>query len=225
MAIIATTNSTPREPIQAGNYPARCYSMIHIGTITEVINGEAKQLNKVRIGWELPTELKVFKEEHGLQPLVISEEFTLSMHEKSNLRKMLASWRGKDFTEAEAKSFDITALLGKPCMINIIHKASKTDASRIYEKIGSVSSIPKGMSVPDQITPTMILSYDNFDYKIYDGLPDFIKDKIKSSQEFAKLQQPNMVNTGHEDGRPAPRRDITGAVAVELAPVEDDLPF
>jgi len=224
MAIIATTNSTPREPINAGNYPARCYSMIHIGTITEVINGEAKQLNKVRIGWELPTELKVFKEENGEQPLVISEEFTLSMHEKSNLRKMLASWRGKDFTESEAKSFDITALLGKPCMINIIHKSSKTDASRVYEKIGSVSSIPKGMNVPEQITPMVILSYDNFDYKIYDALPDFIKDKIKSSLEFAKLQQPNMVNTGHDDGKPAPRRDVKGEVVPELG-TADDLPF
>ena len=226
MAIIATTNSTPREPIAAGNYPARCYQMIHIGTIAEDFNGEAKQLNKVRIGWELPTELKVFKEENGEQPLVVSEEFTLSMHEKSSLRKMLASWRGKDFTEAEAKSFDITALLGKPCMINIIHKSSRNDASRIYAKIGSVSGLPKAMqsTMPEAMLPISKLEYDDFDFKIYDSLPDFVKDKIKTSLEFAKLQQPNMVNTGHEDGRPAPRRDITGAPVPELE-TTDDLPF
>ena len=204
------TNSTPREPIAAGNYPARCYQMLQIGTVTEVINGEVKQLNKVRIGWELPTELKVFKEENGEQPLVISEEFNLSMHEKSSLRKMLASWRGKDFSEEEAKSFDITALLGKSCMINIIHKPSKKDPSRIYEKIGSVSNIPKGMNVPDQINKTIILSYDNFDYGIYNELPDFIKDKIKGSLEFAAMQQPNSVARQHH---------------VEVGAFEDDLPF
>jgi len=202
MAILATTNSAPREPIAAGNYPARCYQMIQIGTITEVINGEVKQLNKVRIGWELPTELKVFKEENGEQPLVISEEYTLSMHEKSSLRKMLASWRGKDFSEEEAKSFDITKLLGKECMINIIHKPSKKDASRVYEKIGSVSGIPKGMYVPAQINPTKVLSYDNFDYALYESLPDFVKDKIKGSLEFAAMQQPNAVAMQHKTDLP-----------------------
>ncbi len=193
MSIIATNNSTPREPIPAGNYPARCYQMIQIGTVMENINGENKLLNKVRIGWELPTEKKVFKEENGEQPYVISEEYTLSMNEKSNLRKMLASWRGKDFSEEEAKAFDITKLLGVQCMINVIHKASKSDATRIYEKISSVSTIPKGMTVPEQINPSMVLSYDNFDFSIYENLPDFIKAKIKTSVEFAAMQQPNSV--------------------------------
>jgi hypothetical protein len=195
MAIIATNNSTPREPIPAGNYPARCYQMIHIGTIMELINGEQKLLNKVRIGWELPTELKVFKEENGEQPLVISEEYTLSMNEKSNLRKMLASWRGKDFSEDEAKAFDITKLLGVQCMINVIHRASKKDATRVYEKIGSVSSVPKGMNVPAQINPTMVLSYDDFSWETYEKLPEFIKDKMKQSVEFAAMQQPNAINS------------------------------
>jgi hypothetical protein len=47
---------------------------------------------------------------------VISKEFTLSMHEKSTLRQFLESWRGKAFTEKEALSFDVTALIGKPCL-------------------------------------------------------------------------------------------------------------
>ena len=112
MAIIATTNSQPRELIPAGNYVARCYQMVQIGTVNEIINGEQKQLQKVRIGWEFPNDQKVFSEEKGLQPIVFNEEYTLSMGEKANLRKMLASWRGKDFSVDEAKSFDITVLLG-----------------------------------------------------------------------------------------------------------------
>lgn len=47
---------------------------------------------------ELPTELRVFSEKKGEQPLVIDKEYTLSMAEKSNLRKDLKLWRGKEFT-------------------------------------------------------------------------------------------------------------------------------
>jgi hypothetical protein len=191
MSIIATTNSAPKELIPAGNYIARCYQMLQIGHVKEVIQGEIKTLNKVRIGWELPTETKVFNIEKGEQPFVISEEYTLSMHEKSNLRKMLASWRGKDFSEAEAQGFDITKLLGVPCMVNIIHKPSKM--GNMYQKIGSVSPLAKGVACPPQYNPTIVLQYDNFDHALFASLPDFIKDKIKNSEEFIKMQSPAQV--------------------------------
>ena len=84
-----------------------------------------KQVNKVRITWELPTELKVFNPDKGEQPQAISKEFTLSMHEKSSLRAFLTSWRGKGFTEDEAKAFDVTKLLGVPCMLSIVHEPGK----------------------------------------------------------------------------------------------------
>jgi hypothetical protein len=194
MAIYATNTGIKRELIPAGNYIGRCYQMIHIGTVQESYMGEPKQFNKVRIGWELPTERRVFREENGEQPFVISKEFTLSMNEKSNLRKMLASWRGKDFSEDEAKKFDITKLLGIPCMINIIHKPKATDPTTVYEQIASVTPIPKGMNVPEQENKNMVLSYDGFDWAVFEALPDFIKDKIKGSIEFAKMQEPNHVS-------------------------------
>jgi len=165
------------EPIAAGTYAARCYQMIHIGTAEENILGQVKKLNKVRITWELPTETKVFKEENGEQPHVISKEFTLSMNEKATLRKFLEGWRGKSFTEKEAESFDITVLLGKPCMLSIIHKQAKN--GNTYAEISSVSSVPKGMNVPDQINPSKELNYDKFDWELFETLPDFIKYKMK----------------------------------------------
>lgn len=212
MPIIATTNSQPKELIPAGNYFARCYQMLQIGHVKEVIMGEVKTLNKVRIGWELPTETKIFNPEKGEQPCVISEEFTLSMHEKSNLRKLLASWRGKDFSIEEAGAFDITKLLGVPCMLNIIHKPGKQDPSKIYQKIGSVSPLPKGTNMPKQFNPTSLLQFDNFDYALYDSLPDFIKDKIKTSEEFIKLQNPHVT-------------DFTYSNVNEMTEPIDDLPF
>ena len=190
MPITATNTQIQRELIPAGNYIARCYQMIEIGTVKEIILGKEKIIPKVRIGWELPTELKVFKEENGEQPCVISKEYTLSMAEKANLRIALKSWRGKDFTEDEAKSFDITKLLGVPCMINIIHKPSK-DGLKIYEEISGITPLPKGIECPKQVNKTLVLSYDNFDVETFNNLPDFIRNKMISSLEYAAMQTPN----------------------------------
>lgn len=217
MAINATNTGVKREPIPAGNYAARCYQMIHIGTVTEFILGEQKILNKVRIGWELPTELRVFDEAKGEQPLVISEEFTLSMHEKSKLRQFLTAWRGKGFTEDEAKCFDITKLLGAPCLLNIVHKPSKKDASVMYANIGSVSPLPKGFTIPAQINPTFLLDYDNFTWDAFNGLPDFIKDKMKGSVEFVAIQQPNHQQVSSD------YQDLTNGITDEE--LESQLPF
>lgn len=185
--INATNDSKPRELVPAGSHLARCYSMIHLGTHEEEYMGEKKKQNKVRITFELPTEMRVFKEDKGEQPMVISKEYTLSMYEKSNLRKELEGWRGKGLTEAEAENFDITKLLGKPCLLSIIHRVSKT--GKDYAMISSISAIPKGMTCPDQINENFEF---NFSDKIdnLDLLPDFIKEKIKSADEFKSINNP-----------------------------------
>lgn len=198
MAIIASnTGGASYEPIASGSYPARCYSMIHIGTIEETILGTTKKLNKVRITWEMPTELKVFKEENGEQPQVISKEFTLSLHEKATLRNFLKNWRGKDFTEEEAKAFDIEKLVGAPCMINITHKQSK-DGTKTYAEIGSISPMPKGLVCPDQINKSFIFTYDDFDLQKFNTLPDYIKNKMINSDEFKLAVTNGQEHESHE---------------------------
>lgn len=212
MSITATTSGSARELIPSGNYIARCYSMIEIGTVTEFVMGKQSILKKVRIGWELPTELKVFNPEKGEQPLAISKEYTLSMHEKSNLRKDLKSWRGKDFTEDEAKSFDITKLLGQACMLNIIHKPGVQDPTKVYEQIAGITAIPKGMKAPGLINELFVLSYDDFDQAKFDSLPDFIKTKMQGSLEYLAMKNPHSKTLD----------DSNGVMETETV---DDLPF
>lgn len=198
MAIIATSNGGGAnfQPIEAGSYVARCYSMIHIGTIEEVIMGVAKKLNKVRVTWELPTELKVFKEENGEQPQIISKEFTLSLHEKSTLRAFLKNWRGLDFTEEEAKEFDVTKLIGAPCMLNITHK-NKKDGSGVYAEIGSVSKLPKGLSCPDAINEPFVFTYDDYSLDKFNALPEYLRSKMINSDEYKALSNPAEVKVTH----------------------------
>lgn len=210
MAITATNSGFTRELIPAGNYVARCYQMIEIGTISEFVLGKPVTQKKVRIGWELPTELKVFDAAKGEQPLVISKEYTLSMNEKANLRKDLKSWRGKDFTEKEAAAFDITKLLGAACMLNIIHKPKANDPTSFYEQIAGITPVPKGMTMPAAINKVFVLSYDAFDEEKFNSLPDFLKTKMVSSSEYQALRNPHMT---------------TIADASHVTDVVDDLPF
>ena len=214
MITAKSTTSIAHEPIPAGTYLARCYSMIHLGTHDDEYQGRAKKTNKVRITWELPTEMKIFNPEKGEQPLSVSKEFTLSMSEKSNLRAFLTSWRGKPFTAEEATAFDITKLLGVPCQISIIHEPSKKDPSRMYERISSISSVMKGVICPGQMNPTFMFSLEEFNPDAFSALPDWLKDIVRESDEYKALSAP-------AEQPQVAQSDST----ISLVDSSDDLPF
>lgn len=210
MAIIASTGGSITAQIAPeGSHLARCYEMIHIGTIETEWMGEKRLSNKVRIAWELPTELVVFNAEKGEQPFSISREFTLSMNEKSTLRAFLTAWRGKPFNDIEAENFDISKLLGVPCALNIIHVPSK-DGSKTYANIASVAPIMKGVQMPDQINPSFEFSVLEFDQDKFESLPEWLREKIKASKEYQHLASSN--NSDNQQIEPVQKYD-------------DDLPF
>lgn len=232
MAIIAksTGESTQRELIPAGTYVARCYSVVHLGHVTQKYMGEEKVVDLVRFTWELPTELKCFNQDKGMQPCAISKEMTFSLNEKSNLRAMLNAWRGKALTEEEAKAFDLAKLLGQPCMINLIHQPSKSNPERVYERIAAVLPMMKGMSCPSQVNPSMEFSVLDFDRPKFESLPSFLQEMIIGSKEYqAMMKAPAPaptapVRTGYEDKH---GHVVTNATEQRIDQIEDfsDVPF
>lgn len=174
-------------PIEAGSYPARIYQMIELGTIA----GFQGQLqNKVRIGFELPTELMVFDEKKGEQPRVISQDYTLSFNEKAKLRKVIQACDPKALAvddEGFMEEFDVETLIGKECLVTIAQKP-KQDKSGNYSFIDSVTRLPKGMVCPPQVNPTQVLSYDNWNEEAFQKLPAFIREKMESSPEYKKIK-------------------------------------
>jgi hypothetical protein len=217
MAIIAKSSgeTTQRELIPAGTYLARCYSMVHLGTVKQSYLGEDKWTNLVRITWELPTELRCFNAEKGEQPCAISKEVTLSMNEKSTLRALLTGWRGKAFSDEEAKEFDVAKLLGKPCMISIFHQASKSNPEKSYERIASISPVMKGMECPPQINPTFEFSVLDYNQDKFDSMPEFIKEMVRGSKEFQQMLQPKPVAQPAQVAQPP----------VSIEDSFDELPF
>jgi hypothetical protein len=193
MPITAKTSGVEFEKVPVGNHIARCYSMVEIGTEEKEFQGEKKKAYVVRITWELPNEKKVFAPEKGEQPFSISKDYTLSMHEKANLRHDLQSWRGKAFNEEEAKSFDITKLIGVPCMLNVIHNVSKANGNT-YANIAGVTAIPKGLTVPAQINPSFVFSYDEWSDSKFASLPEWLRKRIEVTPEFQKHLNKSEVN-------------------------------
>ena len=195
--IVSGSAKTKREIVPSGTHIARCYSMIDIGTVEWEYNGETKYTHKVRLSFELPNEMRDFGEEE--KPMSISKEYTLSLHEKSNLRKDFESWRGKSFTKKEIKSFDLTSVLGSSCNVSIIHKTSKSGNE--FAQIGSISSMTKGSKCPEQINKNFVFNYhDNFDENWLNNQPQWVQDQIKSTDEYkSKMNQKKFQDTPTDD--------------------------
>ena len=179
---------TAREPIGgkkgpiigAGNHLAICYSIVDLGTQELTFEGNSKDVHRVRIVWELPKERIEINGED--LPRAIGKEYTLSLHKKSALRQHLESWRAKVFTRAELDGFKVNNILGKSCMLNIIHDTYQNED---YAKISSISPLMKGMipTEPENPIISFYIQNDGFD-NIPEGIPDWMKDKIYKSLEY-----------------------------------------
>lgn len=183
MPIKPKVNEMPvREPVPAGSYPARLYSIIHIGSVKTETMGKTKEVDKVRLTFELPTKKEVFNEEKGEQPYSVSTEFTLSMYESAYLRKFIEGWVGKKLTEEEAINTDIEEYIGKEGLVNIVHSEKN---GNVYANIASISALPDGMICPKQINPSFILNYnDKWDLEVFEKLPNFLKEKMSKTPEY-----------------------------------------
>ena len=184
MSIIAqpTNNNGGGQTVPAGTHVARCYQIIHIGTIVDTYQGEEKLVNKVRLVFELPMETADFGK--GEQPFSIGRDFTLSMHEKSGLRAFVQGWLGKAMSDGEANKFDIATLLGREGMLNVMHRTANT--GRTYADIKGASPLVKGMTCPPLVNSAFLLDYDSEDFDLrFKMLPEWLQNKVSSSKEFS----------------------------------------
>lgn len=175
-------------PLEAGSYRAICYSIVVLGTTyNEVFDNIQK---KVMFTWELPDERITVDGED--KPRAISATYTMSLNEKANLRKTLESWRGKQFTSEELRGFDITKVLGAPCMISTT--VGTNTLGKQFSKVSGVSRLPKGMEAPkDMENPKVIFDISNDDCPLEDmeKLPAFVQERIRQSEEYKRRTTSN----------------------------------
>ena len=199
MALNVSAKST-FTPAPAGNHPARCYRAVDLGTQESNYQGQLNSSRKVMLSFELPTELHQFSEEKGMEPFTVNKEFTASLGKKANLRAFLESWRGRPFTEEELAKFDLSKLIGQTCLLNVIHKTSA--AGNVRAEIVSATRMPKGMDCPAPFNQPVEFSLDPESYNSgdFDGLPEWIRNKIATSPEFKAIDGDHApASTGEDD--------------------------
>ncbi len=195
LTIQASANSSKEfEIAPAGNHVAICYSMVDFGhQNVEFKNNqgilEQKLQHKAYIGWELCNEQMA-----DGRPFMVSRQLTMSLHENATLRAILESWRGRPFTDDELMGFDLKNILGKPCMVNVVHNVAKN--GKTYANIKSVAAIPKGMPVPEQVNNTQLFEFGDmgFDESAFNALPQWMQSKIMESKEYRDMSNDTPVD-------------------------------
>jgi hypothetical protein len=190
MSLLASDNGGKDfKRVPVGVFPARCFSVIDLGTQQQEFKGDIKLLRKVQIGWELYGEDEKgepLKTDDG-EPMSISKRYTLSLSEKSNLRPDLEAWRGRPFTVEELKGFDLEKLIGVPCYLNITHTER---GEKVYANVASIMPLPKAIkdTIPPQINPNRFYTITDGRNEVFDSFYDKLKEVISKSVEFQGLK-------------------------------------
>lgn len=202
MIISDTTKEFKIAP--AGNHLARLYSCIDLGHQSVIWNGDTKIMHKVVLTWELHGEDdngEKLQTEDG-KPLIVSKRYTVSLGDQSTLRKDLESWSGKKMTAEDRKNFDMKNLLGKFCMLSVVHSEDGK-----YANVSTISAVPTALrnSLPEAINPVTHFWLQEFDQAKYDALPKYYKEKIAESSEWRgkqKREQEDATNPMPDDDIP-----------------------
>lgn len=196
------------EMVPSGNHVAICNAVVDLGMQPgSGMYPEPKR--QVYVRFELPTErIKYTKDGVDHEgPMSIGRTLTASMSEKANLRKLIESWFGKKFpTDDAAADFDLQALLGRKCLLNVTHteKSGKT-----YANIANATPIPKGMVADQkQHNTSLYYSLDDANVAVFNALPEWLRKKIEERLDDAPEPNPEPAVAGHSD-----------------ADFDDDIPF
>lgn len=170
--------SVPKEVLKTGSYIARCISIIDLWS--QYNSKYDNRFDKFRIVFELPNELRVFKEENWEQPMVLSKEMTNVLSKKSHLTAMLQSrlW-------TIPASFMLDDLLWKECLLSVWTYEKDWEEKNT---INGVSPMIKGTTCPEQINPSFLFELDKFDMDKFNKLSDYTKEKIFKSQQREEIK-------------------------------------
>ena len=203
MSFIATDSGGGNfKRVPPGAYIGRCFSLVDLGTQLSTGQFGEKMQHKIKIGWELfgddedgnPLTIDVDGRD---MPLTISKSYTVSLHEKSGLRKDLAAWRGRDFTDDEAKAFDVAKLLGAYCMVNVTQSESN---GKTYSNVAGLTPIPGALknAKPAPVHADVKFDLDAPDMAIFETFHEKLQEAIKRSPEWAQLTKKGRGMQGNE---------------------------
>jgi hypothetical protein len=146
--LIATNEGGNRLNLPAhpeGQYAAICVDVIDRGKVKEFnkFQGKDEMVPKVTLRFFCG---EYHEAEDGKKyALWVDKWFRLSMNEKATLRKFIGQWRGRPISDAEAKRYNVAALLHQSALLQISHNVTP---DRTYANIDTIMKAIPGMETP-----------------------------------------------------------------------------
>lgn len=202
MADKITAKNTPRPVHPTGQFAAKCVDIIDLGENVE----ENRQKHERYIAHKVALLFYTgqLNPDTG-KPFEVKMEMAVSMSPKSNLRKMLESWRGKPYTSEQAQEgAPLDKLEGQWALLTISNETAIASGN-LYAKVVTVAPLHPDIRKPE--------------------LPTYKRDKFWAEQKekyAAATAQFREANGGFNSPVPEGMEgDFDG-----LPPVPDsDLPF
>lgn len=192
--VTAKETSVQFSPHPEGQFPMVCVDVIDMGERVKSFVGKdpylAHEVSLVFQSGEVNEAGRIHE---------VTQDFTVTMGKKGNLRAFLESWRGKSYTEAEAREgVPLHKLVGRSALVSVEHKTSP-NTGRTRASIRSIAPLPKGLDAP------ALPEYTR---------PSFFLDRVaKYAAEVAEFK-----------AKSAPARSFD-EVPAGLDENDDDLPF
>jgi len=131
------SNQKPKEfelP-EAEVYPGALVSIFDLG-IQESSFGEKHQVHLV---------FEIDYDKADGKKFLIGQTYTASLYEKAALRKVAEALLRRSMTNEEADDFDLFDLLGKSCLVDVVHNIGKgKHEGKTFANVNSISKIMKG---------------------------------------------------------------------------------
>ena len=214
-----STGGGDYENPEVTNHPARCIGVIDLGTKDNTYLGETKKKREMILLFELHEKMQ------DGRPFVSNWWNTLSLAPGSNLTANLESWRGAKFaTDQEREGFDLSKLLGQPCMVSL----TKSTKGNISVAKHGIAPLMKGFELDAQVNPSMNFGIDDIGNDEWNKLyPWLQKQVMKSDEGVAYLAAHPGFEFGQKPSADTPADSTTSGGASEKPPFdpEDDIPF
>lgn len=193
-----------QEPIDAGTYPIRLAQIIDLGLQPQrPWQGEEKPpAHEMMLTYELLDEFCLDDDgkEDTDKPRWLSETLPLRslMAEKAK-----STQRYYAFDPNEDVDGDFTQLGGAAANASIIQNAGKgKNAGNIYNNIQALSSMrPKDAAKAEPLKKgeAKVFVLDDPDVEVFNSLPDWLQDKIKSNLEYQGSELQKLLEGGDSD--------------------------
>lgn len=188
------------EPMEPANYPGRLVQVIDLGLQPQrpYEGQEKKPAYEIMCTYELGTEFLMDEDGNPdeTKPRWLSETFAVypmsSDKAKSTKRYMVLDPQMKH-------GGDWSKLVGSPCLVAVVNSVSKANGIT-YNNVGAISPPVKGMTVPELANPekVKVLDLSDPDMDVFNSLPEWLQDKIKSNLEYRGSRLESLMETTSE---------------------------